>query len=71
MDEKQETMYWQAVCDKDKNYDGIFFYAVKTTGIFCKPSCASRTPLHKNVEYFVDADSAKNAKYRACLRCKP
>lgn len=71
MDANQQVTYWQAVGESDKSFDGVFFYAVKTTGIFCQPSCTSRTPLQVNVEYFDKVDSAINAGYRACLRCKP
>ncbi len=56
---------------KDKSYDGVFFFAVRSTGIFCKPSCAARNPLPENVEYFPTAREAITAGYRPCLRCHP
>jgi AraC family transcriptional regulator of adaptative response/methylated-DNA-[protein]-cysteine methyltransferase len=55
---------------KDVNYDGVFFVAVRTTGIFCKPSCPAR-PLAKNVEFFATAGDALFAGYRPCKRCRP
>jgi O-6-methylguanine DNA methyltransferase len=55
----------------DPASDGRFVAAVRTTGIFCRPSCRVRKPLPKNVEYFADAATARAAGYRACLRCQP
>jgi len=52
-------------------WDGHFVAAVRTTGIFCRPSCRVRKPLPKNVEYLPDAATARAAGYRACLRCQP
>ena len=60
---------WKAVLAKDKTQDGNFFYGVITTGIFCRPGCASRTPLRKNVR--LTAADAQADGLRACLRCKP
>ncbi len=62
---------WQQVLARDPQADGQFFYAVKTTKIFCKPSCASRRPERKNVAFFPTAEQARAAGYRACLRCEP
>jgi AraC family transcriptional regulator of adaptative response / methylphosphotriester-DNA alkyltransferase methyltransferase len=62
---------WQAIINNDKSYNNQFFYAVKTTGIFCKPSCKSRIPKKENVRIFQSADHALFAKYRPCKRCKP
>ncbi|MEP3196735.1 MAG: Ada metal-binding domain-containing protein [Lentilitoribacter sp.] len=62
---------WNAICESDAKFDGVFIYAVKTTGIFCKPSCKSRTPLRKNVIVFDDHQEAEFAGFRACLRCNP
>ncbi|MEW5975098.1 MAG: trifunctional transcriptional activator/DNA repair protein Ada/methylated-DNA--[protein]-cysteine S-methyltransferase [Acidobacteriota bacterium] len=56
---------------RDASYDGIFFLAVRTTGIFCRPSCAARKPLASNVEYFCTAREAIVAGYRPCKRCFP
>src|SRR5262245_12837590 len=55
----------------DATYDGIFFTGVKTTGIFCRPSCAARKPLPENVEFFTTAREALGAGYRPCQRCHP
>lgn len=62
---------YKAVRTSDRSYDGIFFVAVRTTGIFCRPSCPAKKPLPKNVEYFGGARDALFAGYRACKRCRP
>lgn len=62
---------WAAFSARDRAFDGMFVGAVKTTGIYCKPSCAARHPLRDNVEYFTDGEGARAAGYRACLRCRP
>ncbi|PXW29660.1 bifunctional DNA-binding transcriptional regulator/O6-methylguanine-DNA methyltransferase Ada [Paraburkholderia caballeronis] len=62
---------WRAVASRDSRADGAFFYGVRTTRIFCRPSCASRMPLRENVEYFDTADDARAAGYRECKRCRP
>jgi len=56
---------------KDASYDGVFFLAVRTTGIFCRPSCTARTPLPQNVEFFPTPKEALFAGYRPCKRCRP
>lgn len=55
----------------DSTYDGIFYVAVKTTNIFCRPTCKVKKPLEKNIEFFTSARDALFAGYRACKRCKP
>jgi AraC family transcriptional regulator of adaptative response / methylphosphotriester-DNA alkyltransferase methyltransferase len=62
---------WEATINCDSAYDGRFFYAVKTVGVYCRPSCKSRTPLRKNVLYFVTSDEAVAAGFRPCKRCRP
>lgn len=62
---------YQLVCAKDRAADGAFVFAVKTTGVFCRPSCAARTPRRHNVEFFAGPTQAQAAGYRACLRCRP
>jgi AraC family transcriptional regulator of adaptative response/methylated-DNA-[protein]-cysteine methyltransferase len=62
---------WQQVLARDAKADGQFVYAVKTTKIFCRPSCPSRRPERKNVSFFPTAAMAEAAGYRACLRCEP
>src|SRR5436309_581346 len=61
----------RAVSESDASYDGIFFVAVRTTGIFCRPSCPARKPLPKNREYYATARAALFAGYRPCKRCRP
>jgi AraC family transcriptional regulator of adaptative response/methylated-DNA-[protein]-cysteine methyltransferase len=56
---------------RDSSYDGVFYLAVKTTGIFCLPSCPARRPLGRNVEYFSTVAEAMHAGYRPCKRCRP
>ncbi len=62
---------WQAVETCDKSFDGKFFYGVKSTGIFCRPSCNSKVPLRKNVVFFKTAEDAMKAGFRPCKRCRP
>ncbi|MGB3201984.1 MAG: methylated-DNA--[protein]-cysteine S-methyltransferase [Nodosilinea sp.] len=59
-----------ALCSQDGRYDGLFFVAVRTTGIFCRPSCSS-CPKRKNVEFFLSLREAVLAGYRPCQRCRP
>jgi len=56
---------------RDARQDGRFVFAVRTTGIYCRPSCPSRRPRRDSVEFFLDPRQAEGAGYRACLRCKP
>lgn len=62
---------WQAVMRKDANADGRFFFAVRTTGIYCRPSCPSRRARRQNVEFYGTASQAAAAGYRPCKRCTP
>lgn len=62
---------WLAVSNRDSSQDGQFVFAVKTTGIYCRPGCASRTPKPANVEFFDSCEGAEAAGYRACRRCRP
>jgi AraC family transcriptional regulator of adaptative response / DNA-3-methyladenine glycosylase II len=62
---------YRAVEAKDARFDGWFFTAVRTTGIYCRPSCPARTPYPRNVEFFPTAAAAQRAGYRACKRCRP
>ena len=62
---------WNAVIDCNKQYDGLFYYAVKSTGIFCRPSCKAKTPLKKNILFFNSVDEAINAGFRPCKICRP
>ena len=65
-----DDMMWSAVIGNDVSYDGQFYYAVKTTGIYCRPSCKSKTPNRENVEYYESGDAARLAGYRPCKRCR-
>ncbi len=65
------TDCWQAVLDRDPAAEGRFVYAVTTTGIFCRPTCASRRPRRENVTFFETVDEAEAAGFRACKRCRP
>jgi AraC family transcriptional regulator of adaptative response/methylated-DNA-[protein]-cysteine methyltransferase len=62
---------WTALSTRDTTADGRFFYAVRTTGVYCRPSCASRQPCRENVDFFVTTAQAETAGYRACKRCQP
>src|SRR4051795_7175674 len=62
---------YRAVTGRDSRFDGWFFTAVHTTGIYCRPSCPARTPLARNVTFFTTAAAAQAAGFRACRRCRP
>jgi len=62
---------WQAVLARDAGHDGEFVFAVSTTGVYCRPSCAARRPRRENVRFFPAPGAAERAGYRACLRCRP
>ena len=65
-----DEMKWAAVVARDRATDGTFVYAVRTTGVYCRPSCAGR-PLRKNVEFHASPADAERAGFRACKRCRP
>ena len=65
------TLYQQVRLSRDARFDGQFFIAVKTTGIFCRPICPAPPPKECNVEYFTTSVAAVNHGYRPCLRCRP
>jgi AraC family transcriptional regulator, regulatory protein of adaptative response / DNA-3-methyladenine glycosylase II len=65
-----ETCY-RAVTSRDERFDGMFFTAVRTTGIYCRPSCPARTPKPENVRFYRSAAEAQTAGFRACRRCRP
>jgi len=62
---------WAAFERRDRRWDGRVIGAVRTTGIYCKPSCPARRPKRENVDFFASANEAREAGYRPCLRCKP
>src|SRR5215218_2705282 len=61
----------RAVTSRDRRFDGVFYTAVRTTGIYCRPSCPARTPAFHNVTFHPTAAAAQGAGYRACKRCLP
>ncbi|WP_205514613.1 bifunctional transcriptional activator/DNA repair enzyme AdaA [Longitalea arenae] len=65
-----DIMY-QALLEKDTKFEGVFFTAVKTTGIFCRPSCTARKPKRENVEFFFSSKEALQKGYRPCKTCRP
>jgi AraC family transcriptional regulator, regulatory protein of adaptative response / methylated-DNA-[protein]-cysteine methyltransferase len=66
-----EENYWQAVLARDHTYDGAFVFAVRSTGIYCNPSCPSRRPKREQVVFFPLPEAAEQAGFRACQRCHP
>jgi AraC family transcriptional regulator, regulatory protein of adaptative response / methylated-DNA-[protein]-cysteine methyltransferase len=62
---------WAAFMRRDRSWDGRVIGAVKTTGVYCKPSCPARRPKRENVEFYASGDEARAAGFRPCLRCKP
>lgn len=62
---------WQAVCDRNPAWDGVFVYAVTSTGVYCRPTCPSRRPRPAGVRFFTAPQAAEDAGYRACRRCAP
>ena len=67
----EEDVYWQALEARGARFDGVFFYGVRSTGVYCKPSCPSRRPRREQVEFFGACEEAEASGFRACLRCKP
>ena len=65
------TARWRVVLARDGRYDGAFVYAVRSTGIYCRPSCASRRPRREQVTFFPIPEAAERAGFRACRRCRP
>src|SRR5271157_5444488 len=66
-----DDQFWDAVIARDSRRDGQFVFAVATTGVYCRPSCAARRPRRENVEFFSRPEQAEKAGFRACLRCRP
>jgi AraC family transcriptional regulator of adaptative response/methylated-DNA-[protein]-cysteine methyltransferase len=67
----REQNFWQAVVNRDRSHDGRFVFAVSTTGVYCRPSCAAKRPRRENVTFYATPQQAESAGYRACLRCRP
>src|SRR5438477_6369979 len=70
MDLDHDACY-RAICQRDVRFDGRFFTAVKTTGIYCRPICPARTPRRENIAFYRSAAAAQEAGFRPCLRCRP
>lgn len=68
---QEDDRRWRAVLDSDRSLDGAFVTAVRTTRIYCRPSCPARKPKRENVEFLATPDDAERAGYRACKRCHP
>lgn len=66
-----EAICWQAVQERDPHYDGVFYYAVRSTGVYCRPTCPSRRPNREQVLFFVHREQAEAAGFRPCRRCQP
>jgi len=66
----EATMY-RALAERNSDYDGLFYVGVRTTGVFCRPTCPARKPKRENCEFFRDAQQALRASYRPCRRCRP
>jgi AraC family transcriptional regulator of adaptative response/methylated-DNA-[protein]-cysteine methyltransferase len=62
---------WLSVVERNKTADGTFYYSVRTTGVYCRPSCAARLARAENVEFHPTPEDAEKAGFRACKRCKP
>jgi methylphosphotriester-DNA--protein-cysteine methyltransferase len=62
---------WEAFVSRDPRWDGRFVTAVRTTGIYCRPTCTCRKPLRRNVRFFRSAEAAARAGFRPCKRCRP
>lgn len=71
MSKHLETKKWNAVQTRDGSYDGVFVFAVRTTGIYCRPGCRARTPRRENVRFYDTPAQAEVNGYRACKRCRP
>ncbi len=66
-----QKQYYQALLAKDSEYEGVFFVGVKTTGVFCRPTCPARKPKFEHCEFFETAEQALLVSFRPCRRCKP
>ena len=63
--------FWQAVLHRDRRFQHLFVYAVRSTGVYCRPTCASRRPRREQVSFFPGPEAAERAGFRACRRCRP
>ncbi len=67
----EKEIRWKAIETNDRRFDGAFVYGVRSTGIYCRPSCSSRLPKRENVEFFDACSDAESEGFRACMRCRP
>lgn len=67
----ESEVFWKALTGRDARFNGAFVFGVKTTGIFCRPSCSAKRPKRENVQFFATVCEAEACGYRACLRCRP
>lgn len=68
---KKRQEYYEALLEKNREYEGVFYVGVKTTGVFCRPTCSARKPKFENCEFFLTAQEALLASFRPCQRCQP
>src|SRR5215813_10528921 len=68
---RDDDARWEAVCRRDPTADSAFFYSVRTTGVYCRPSCAARLPRRENVGFHETRADAERAGFRPCKRCRP
>lgn len=66
-----ENACWSALIRRDNAFDGRFLYAVRTTGVYCRPSCGARLPRRDNVSFYATPEDAESAGFRPCRRCRP
>jgi AraC family transcriptional regulator of adaptative response/methylated-DNA-[protein]-cysteine methyltransferase len=66
-----DDVWWQASLERDERFRNLFIIAVKTTGVYCRPTCPARTPKRENVRFFATPEEARSAGFRACKRCHP
>ncbi|MCU6708249.1 helix-turn-helix domain-containing protein [Paenibacillus sp. J5C_2022] len=71
MDESIFQSVYETILERDTRYDGVYYTAIRTTGIVCRPSCRSRTPKPENVQLYTSVKEALEAGYRPCKRCRP
>src|SRR3954447_1896640 len=69
--ERQGRRFYQALCARDPRFDGVFFVAVTSTGVYCRPICRVKTPKAANCRFFDTPQEAEQAGFRPCLRCRP
>src|SRR5438445_9146224 len=68
---ESDAARWAAVAGRDPRADGVFYYSVRTTGVYCRPSCAARLARRENVRFHLTCTDAERAGFRPCKRCRP